>query len=604
MQGLILAAGLGSRMKELTQNSTKSMVEVNGKSLIERLLRQLDGKVDNIIVVDGYKSEIMQNFIKSLNIKTPVEFVTNKIYNETNNIYSVYLAKEHFFRDDTILIESDLIFADEVIEKVIKSPDKNLAVVSKFESWMDGTVIKYDNEYNITDFIDKKSFDFSQTNEYYKTVNIYKFSKEFSQNVYFPFMEAQMLAFGKNEYYETVLKTISRIDPSMIKALDIKDIPWYEVDDAQDLDVASTLFNTTPEKKFHDLEIRYGGYWRYPKVIDFCYLVNPFFPPKRMLEELKANLPRLVVDYPSGLKVNNSLVAKYYGIPEEYVIVGNGAAELIKAEMENSQGMFGVISPTFEEYPNRISADRIMRYTPSKKDYSYNSTDIINYFDKNLVDNIVLINPDNPTGNYIPKEEVLKIIGWAAKREINVILDESFTDFVDFEENPSLIDKNILEKYENLTLIKSISKSFGVPGVRLGFMMSSNLKNIEQIKANLSIWNINSFGEFFLQIFEKYKNDYKSGLQLFYEVRKEFYNQLSDIPNLEVISSQSNYFTCRLTGKMTAKELSVRLLNERKILIKNLSEKVGFDNHEYIRVAVKRSDENRELVNGIKEILD
>lgn len=604
MQGLILAAGLGSRMKELTKNSTKSMVEVNGRSLIERMLTQLDLlNLNRIIVVDGYQSEVMERYIDSLSIKTPIKYVTNRDFDKTNNIFSVYLAKEYFFEDDTVMIESDLIFADEVLERVVESDFENLAVVSKFESWMDGTVVKFDKNKNIVDFIDKNAFDFEQTEFYYKTVNIYKFSKQFSQNVYFPFLEAQMHAFGKNEYYETILKTISQLDSTIIKALDIEDIPWYEIDDAQDLDVASSLFNTTPEKKFDDLSSRFGGYWRYPKIIDFCYLVNPFYPPKKMLSEIKSNLSRLVIDYPSGLNVNSSLVAKYYNIPTHQIIVGNGAAELIKSLMGYLTGRFGVIAPTFEEYPNRLKPIEIIKYYPTTKFFEYSVDDIISFYENEDIQNLVLINPDNPTGNYIPKNELFKLLNWTKQRDITLILDESFGDFVNLEKDASLIDRSIVNKFSNLIIVKSISKSFGVPGVRLGFLVTSMPDLIEFMKKDVSIWNINSFGEFFLQIFEKYKKDYKVGLDLFYEVRNELYRELSNISGITVIPSQANYFTCRLEGDISSRKLAIKLLDEHKVLIKDLSKKDGFNGEDYIRVAVKKSEENRILINALKMYL-
>lgn len=606
MQALILAAGLGSRMKEYTKTSTKSMVEINGKSLIERLLRQIDShNFSKVVIVDGYKSDIMQEYVKSLDIKTPIEFITNKDYNITNNIYSVYLAKKKFVEEDTVMFESDLIFADEVLDEVLNSKYRNLAVVSKFESWMDGTVVKIDRSNNIKDFISKDAFNFKEIDSYFKTVNIYKFSKEFSKNTYFPFLEAQMKAFGKNEYYETILKTITQLDPTIIRALDIKEIPWYEVDDLQDLDVASSLFNTTPEKKYKSLHSRYGGFWRYPKLIDFCYLVNPFYPPQRMLDEIQSNIKRLVIDYPSGLNVNSSLVGKYYNVPTEYTVVGNGAAELIKSFMEFEKGKFGIIAPTFEEYPNRLSLDRIVKYYPTNKSFEYTVDDIIDFYSENKVENLVLINPDNPTGNYIKKIEILRLLEWCQERNIKLILDESFGDFVNIEEDRSLIQRDIIEKFSNLILIKSISKSFGVPGVRLGFLMSSDKKLISEIKNDVSIWNINSFGEFFLQIFEKYKKDYETGLKLFYNVRSDYFEKLNSINNLEVLPSQANYFTCRILpeGNITSEELAIKLLDRDKLLIKDLSNKDGFSGGNYIRLAVKKNDENDIMVAKLSEYL-
>ena len=102
---------------------------------------------------------------------------------------------------------------------MITSPDKNLAVVSPFESWMDGTCTLLDENNCITGILDKVRFNWSDTEHYYKTVNIYKFSQEFSQQYYLPFLDAYQKAFGKNEYYEQVLKVISFLSSSTLKGL-------------------------------------------------------------------------------------------------------------------------------------------------------------------------------------------------------------------------------------------------------------------------------------------------------------------------------------------------------------------------------------------------
>lgn len=601
MQAVILAAGKGSRLKDKTKNIVKCMVEVNGESMISRVLSQLDNlNLHRIIVVDGYLKEVLENYILTLKVKTPIEFISNDRYDSTNNIYSVFLAKEKFCEEETILIESDLIFNDSLIPRMINSEAPNIAAVSKFQSWMDGTVIRKDQNDNILSFVGKDNFDFSQQNTYYKTVNIYKFSENFSRKIYFPYLEAQMEAFGLNEYYETALRTVTTIDSSLIKALDIEDEVWYEIDDVQDLDIAESLFAKDKYEKLSKMERRYGGYWRYPNLIDFCYLVNPFFPPKKMLEEFTANVNRLITDYPSGLNVNTSLVSKYYDIPEEELIVGNGAAELIKALLENLEGNLGVIAPTFEEYPNRRAASQVIKMYAPAPTFSYTAEQIINYFDDKEISALVLINPDNPSGNYLTKTEVLRVLDWCLTKDITLILDESFNDFVDIEKVPSLIDKDVLCRYPNLIIIKSISKSFGVPGVRLGFLCSGDRDLIRILKKKVSIWNINSFGEFFLQIFEKYKKDYLFALENFYEVREQYKKSLEEIEGIRLVPSQSNYFMVQLL-KGNARELAADLLDEN-IFIKDLSKKDGIkETGEFIRLAVKTPSENKKLVYALKK---
>ena len=120
MQAIILAAGMGKRLKELTKNNTKCMVEVNGITLIERTLRQLDElKLNQIIIVVGYESQKLINYINTLNINTSIIFINNDTYDKTNNIYSLYLAKDYLIKDDTLLLESDIILEDGILESLI-----------------------------------------------------------------------------------------------------------------------------------------------------------------------------------------------------------------------------------------------------------------------------------------------------------------------------------------------------------------------------------------------------------------------------------------------------------------------------------------------------
>lgn len=603
MQAIILAAGMGKRLKELTSNATKCMVEVNGVTMIERVLSQLDSlNLDRIVIVVGYEGQKLKEYIATLAVDTRIEYVENDVYYKTNNIYSLYLAKDYLVQDDTILLESDLIFEDAVLKRLLDNPYPSLALVAKFESWMDGTVVTLDEEDNIKNFLGKKDFVFEDIPNYYKTVNIYKFSKEFSSSHYVPFLEAYCKALGNNEYYEQVLKVITLLDKPEIKAERLGHESWYEIDDVQDLNIAESIFSSR-EDKLDKFNKRYGGYWRYPQLIDFCYLVNPFYPNQKLVDEIKANFERLLCDYPSGMEINSLLGAKYYGLHKEQVCIGNGAAELIKSLMENYTGKIGMIYPTFEEYPHRKNKDDIVPYYADSFDFRYSADDLIRFYDSKDIQMLVLINPDNPSGNYIEKVDVLRLAEWAMKKNIKFVVDESFVDFADVNESATLLQEDILEKYSNLIVVKSISKSFGVPGLRLGILASNDLELIAKMKKDVAIWNINSFAEFYLQIFEKYKSNYEDALAQFKKVRSQFVKELKTIEKLRVLPSQANYLMCELTGEMTSRELSVSLLNDYNLLIKDLSAKEGFEGKSYIRVAVKRPEENIKLVQAVKSIL-
>lgn len=604
MQAIILAAGMGSRLKELTKNNTKCMVKVNGVTLIDRMLHQIEkNKIDRIIIVVGYKGDILKEYINSLDIKIPITFVENPIYNKTNNIYSLYLAKKYLTEDDTLLFESDLIFEDNLITMLMDDPRPTLALVDKYEAWMDGTCVKIDENSNIDAFVPGSKFKYDEIDEYYKTINIYKFSKNFSETHYVPFLEAYSKALGNNEYYEQVLKVITMLDDSELKAKKINGEKWYEIDDAQDLDIAETIFIEDKYKKVELFKERYGGYWRYPKLLDFCYLVNPYFPPKKMTNEIKSSFENLITQYPSGMKVNSLLAAKNFNIHQENIVVGNGAAELIKSLMNKFDGKMGIIKPTFEEYNHRYDEKEIIVYSPENENYGYSAKDLIEYYSNKNIKNLILINPDNPSGNYINKNGLLEIIKWSNKNNIRLLIDESFVDFAD-EEDSTVINQEIIEKNNNLFVMKSISKSYGVPGLRLGILVSGNKEIIDYVKKDVSIWNINSFGEFYLQIAEKYKKDYKKALEKFKVERNRFINELSNFKAIRIIPTQANYIMAEIVNGVTAKELNMELLDRYNILIKDLTEKIKDNDRQYVRIAIRNTEDNNKLIKGLKNILN
>lgn len=602
MQAMILAAGMGKRLKELTKNNTKCMVQVNGVTLIDRMLHQIEKKnLNRIIIVAGYKGKELKEYISTLDICTPILYVDNPIFNKTNNIYSLALAKDYLVQDDTLLFESDIIFEDAVLDALMDDPRDTLALVDKFQSWMDGTCVKLSADDSIEMFIPGKAFRFEEATDYYKTVNIYKFSKHFSQTLYVPFLEAYQRALGENEYYEQVLRVITMLDDPRIRAKRLEGQRWYEIDDSQDLDIAAMMFMDDSAQKAALLQKQFGGYWRYPKLIDFCLLVNPYYPNEKMVAEIKANFEPLLTQYPSGMRMNASLAAKNFAVKQEYITVGNGAAELIKSLMQYLRGKdarIGLIRPTFEEYPNRYDRAKEVVFDVSPNNFKYSASDIIEYFDDKQINALVLINPDNPSGNLIDSNGLRTIITWAKKKNLYLVIDESFVDFSS-KKDMTLLKDSILESYEGLTVIKSISKSYGVPGLRLGILASSNQELHSFVKKDVSIWNINSFAEFFMQIFEKYNNVYENALKQIQHERARFIDELRKNPKVTVFPSEANFLMIQLHN-ITAKELTKRLLKEYNLLIKDLSDKVG---RNYIRIAVRSREDNDKMIAAIRQIV-
>ena len=602
MQAIILAAGMGKRLGEYTRNNTKCMVPVNGTPLIDRMLNQLSRlNLNRVVIVVGYEGKKLMEYVGEERNGLRIEYIENSVYDRTNNIYSLALAKEKMQEDDTLLLESDLIFEDNMLSLLLENPFPNLALVAKYETWMDGTMVCIDKDCNIVNFVTKAAFNYHHIDQYYKTVNIYKFSRTFSRDKYIPFLEAYTKAVGKNEYYENVLRIITFLNSEELKALPVGHRKWYEIDDKQDLDIAEALFSDTDAllKRYYT---RYGGFWRFPQMLDFCYLVNPYFRRSKIIDEMEANFRTLLGEYPSGMKVNTLLASKCWGVKEEYIIPGNGAAELIKTLMENVTGTLGVIRPTFEEYPNRIEEDQVVAFIPQNRDFRYTADDLMDYYGAHPVDNLLLINPDNPSGNFIPLTGLFRLARWCEERGTRLIVDESFVDFGEEWESSSLLHDAHLENFPHMTVMKSISKSYGVPGLRLGILASADMELIAKMKKQVSIWNINSFAEFFMQIFNKYEKDYKRACQKFIEVRAAFLAQLRTIPFLHVMPTQANFVLCEVQSPYTANDLAQQLLKKHDILVSACSAKKGIAPNRYVRLAVRSREDNERLIEALREL--
>ena len=225
----------------------------------------------------------------------------------------------------------------------------------------------------------------------------------------------------------------------------------------------------------------------------------------------------------------------------------------------------------------------------------------MDYFEDKGIGCLLVINPDNPSGNFIPVKDILRLCKWAEDKAIRLIVDESFVDFSEGGRSNSLLNDETLSAYPSLMVVKSISKSYGVPGLRLGVLASGDREFVATLKKAVSIWNINSFAEFFMQIFSKYENDYDRACGQFVSERKRFAECLEKIPFLRVVPSQANYFLCEVLD-MGARELTERLLNSYDILIKDCSTKKGVEGKNYVRIAIRNSADNDRLVKALEDI--
>lgn len=601
MQAMVLAAGMGRRMGKYTAENTKCMINVGGKTLIQRVTDALkDAGIHHLVMVIGYEGDKLREYIDHNITDMEVEYIYNYNYANTNNIYSLYMARDYLMKDDTILLESDLVFEGSIIKRLADMPDENVVVIAKYEQWMDGTMVTIDKNHNILDFVDKNQFRYDEVDSYYKTVNIYKFSKNYAKNQYLPFLEAYIKAYGTNQYYEQVLKALAHIRSAELKAMILDKEKWYELDDSQDYDIADTIF-ADDSNMLMKYERHFGGYWRFPRLVDFCYLVNPFYPPKKMINQMTYFFNDLLTQYPSGLMIQKLNASSMFDVDEDYLMVGNGAAELIAALGRIVSGKMLLQIPTFNEYIRCYKQCEFITIDGASLDYQFVVEEYLKRIEE--CDLIMIINPDNPSGSFLPLEDIRRILDKCKECNTLCVIDESFIDFADEPVRYTLLNDSILEEYPNLIVIKSVSKSYGVPGIRLGVLATSDREMLGKIRSELAIWNINSYAEYYLQIQRLYKASYKTSCNKIGAQREYLYNELSKFPQLKVYPSQANYIMCRLDSEMTSVELATILLQKYNMLIKDLSKKDGFSGESYIRVAVRNEEDNQLLIDALKDVL-
>jgi histidinol-phosphate/aromatic aminotransferase/cobyric acid decarboxylase-like protein/choline kinase len=600
MQAVILAAGLGRRLGKLTEHSTKCMVYLNGKRLIEYTLDAcLEAGIARAVVVIGHGGEEVKQFVGAGYKGMPVTYVENPDYGTTNNIYSLLLATRQMAQDDTVVIESDVVFEPAILKKCVQAAAPNLAVVARFQPWMDGTMAVLDGAGRISRFVSKSEFRWSESETYYKTVNIYKLSRSFLTARFLPFLETYARTSGRNAFYEEVLRLLLFIGESEVAGLPVDGKRWYEIDDPNDLDIASTMFAASGAR-LRSLESRYGGYWRYPEVRDFCYLVNPYFPTPQLWQEMSRSLIEVTGRYPSGMRVQRLLAGRLLGLDPAQTAVGNGASELIAALMMElgPEERIGVVLPTFEEYRRCAGAGRLAEFQVPAPSFSYSAVDLISFCRREGVTTMVLINPDNPSGHFMNATSVERLAKELDGMGARLVLDESFVDFA----GEGLCCESTLDAYSNLIVLKSISKSYGVPGLRLGVLASGDRSLVDRIAGRLPIWNVNSQAEHFLQVMGKYEDAYRGACRALIAERERLFEGLQAIPFLRPLPSSANYVLCEVLNGMTGRALAERLLEKHDVLIKDCSGKRGLEGVEYVRIAVRDEADDDYLLGALRAL--
>jgi histidinol-phosphate/aromatic aminotransferase/cobyric acid decarboxylase-like protein/choline kinase len=599
-KAVILAAGIGDRLRPFTNELPKCLVEVAGVPILDNALAHLSslGTQEVAIVVGHHKTAVIERYGQS-HLGMSIAYVESEDYETTNNIYSLWLARDHLTQD-TLLLEADVFFERAVLERLLSQGGGNLAIVSRHESWMSGTVVGVDARGRVQATINTQhqeaGFDYSKV---YKTANLYLFRQDFLSRYFLPQLEAYITSGDYDEYYESILTTLGHRGKNSLIAVDCDDLKWFEIDDESDRLSAEYMF-ASPEERYEHVQEQHGGYWRFG-FVDHAYLYNAHYPPQIVFTALAKSLHELVLNYPSGQNVVARLVGTLIEQPPSRIVVGNGASELIKI-ISRIAGRTACPVPSFNEYENAALTGDFLPFALPAPTFELDVDEFARHAIAGEAKVAIVVTPNNPTSLAVPREDILRLATTLEAAGCLLIVDESFVDFA--TDPGSLSVERWVGQVPNLAVLKSLSKSFGIGGLRLGYLLTANEELAQAVRDDLHIWNINGFAESFLRQAPRIRRQFHKSCSLVREHCDLLYEELNEIPGVTAFRPQANFVMCRLSASgPTAQQAAKRLFVNHNILVKHCAGKHMPDSNRYLRLASRTPPENRSLVEAMRHCL-
>ncbi|WP_270838518.1 threonine-phosphate decarboxylase CobD [Peptacetobacter hiranonis] len=332
------------------------------------------------------------------------------------------------------------------------------------------------------------------------------------------------------------------------------------------------------------------------KIIDFSSNINPFIVDS--MDKIVAVGVGSLQKYPDikyrRLRKN---IADYLGVDDSQVIPGNGATEIIYLLMRSLSGRLAIINPTFSEYRKgaEIAGLSVVDFVMDwKKDFKLDLDEI--YRRKDEFDSIFICNPNNPDGSV---REIKKLLEFAEKEGKLLIVDETFIEFADSEKDRSLV--NMVEKSKNLFIIRAVTKFFGIPGIRLGYGISSNRELLQKMYDEKEPWTINSFADSASDFIFKEEEYIRKSKEYFSKERVCMINEINKIDGIKAFNSDANFILVRFENRNVL-DVKENLLKRAGLLIRDASNFIGLDSS-FARVAIKNHEQNTVLVDAIRSVL-
>ena len=599
-RAVILAAGLGQRIQPLTADAPKCLVEVNGVPILFSALRVLaSAGVTEAVVVVGYEAAQVRRRVGSHFAGIDIEYVDAPSFATTNNIRSLWDARQHC-DEDILLLEGDIVFDRDVVMRLLEHPGSSLAVAADNPNFS-GTVVRQDDNGFVTAFIlGAELAGQRHGNAARKTVNIYLLRAEVLRIKILPELCRQVESGNVQAYYETVFRDLVA-DGSLpdLVAVDVSASRWYELDDHRDLELAEFMF-LSRDRQYDRIQSLHGSYWRYG-VVDHSYLYNLHFPPLALLDDIRDELADIVTNYPVGQFELDRLVAQWTGTHPEGIVVGNGAAELIKVLGQQVIETMTIPVPSFNEYENVLRPEQVDRVALDPATFDLD-LDTFAESARQAGSNVaVLVTPNNPTARSVDRQAILELARRLAQQQCRLIVDESFIEF-SRAGRPASVEGDV-DDHPNMVVIKSMSKVFGIAGLRIGYLLTADRRFAADVRSHLPIWNLNGMAESFLRRVGRYRREFAASCELVRETTQDLYRALRELPGLDAFRPDANFVFCRITAPgLTGPALARKLYVQHGILIKDCASKSMPNADRYLRIASRTAAENRRLVDALSQL--
>lgn len=335
-------------------------------------------------------------------------------------------------------------------------------------------------------------------------------------------------------------------------------------------------------------------------IINFGANVNPLGLSPNAKKELSANLD-LLSSYPDREYTSlRNTISEYCGIPADFILPGNGSSELIALLIqERAPKHTLILGPTYSEYSRELAFSESTQeyyHLQESSAFALDIGDLCRTLEKGY-DFLILCNPNNPTSSAILQEDMKKLLSFCREKNIFVMIDETYVEFA--PDIAAVTSVPLTQEFDNLMVLRGVSKFFAAPGMRLGYGISGNRKFLSQMKEKQIPWSLNSLGAFTGELLLKDKDYIQKTRDLILSERKKLYQELKELPAFKVYPAYANFLLLQIVQPDLTSFQVFEACIRQGLMIRDCSSFQCLEG-EFVRFCIMLPEHNQKLINVLK----